>query len=911
MSLVIEALGEIVISVLLRNVAGLLKEIVDLVLHAKKDLKNLHGKVDRLQNALKDADRKPFFSNERDRDLEGEMKDVLYDAPDIMEEYQTIIELRNSITSRNKVRKPWITLFPGFKEPMSASYQLGNGIKNINQRLDKIERKREKVEKTPKESGEGRTGGEDDDLRETNHHMGAQQPIGRDHDKTVIVEKLLSNDSTPSSMTEKHNVSIISIVGEGGIGKSTLAKVVFNEVEQQFGERRWWVCVSERPKRKDLLQKIMKEVCKGSKAGFEGITNLNHLYTQIQSVLSMKRFLLVLDDVWELDWWEGDVGSTLMNGATGSKILLTSRNIDVCKGIGALYVHRLPILPVNESWTLFLNKASVTKNDLVSHHLLDIAEKIVKKCGGLPLVVQTVGSLMRTKPKDKAKWEEVAKSEIWEWKLSSSSQYGGILPGLLLSYDDLPPYLKSCFIYCSIFPKDYEIEKEGLIMQWMAHGLIEEKKDIDVEVTANQYIDDLINRCLIEETPRPKLHGNLYRDSLSPRPKLRGILYRDHKGSCLRLHDILHDLASYIGGKEYGHASATDRTRHLSLLAVDSAEATKHYASAATNKLRTIMLSGSYSDSPSVNIEHSTKFKWLRVLSLMRCQIDMLPDSIGCLLLLKYLDLSYSNVSWLPSSMGKLYNLQTLDLSCSKIEELPKEMSELCNLRYLGLESTWSLDFIAEGLGKLTSLRTLHRFLVCDDKGKTSGSNIEELKDLNNLKGELSIEGLGGTRKAIDHAGKAKLLKEKHGINSLELDFEEQNASKAVDASKPSTYMLEALEPPHGLESLVIYHYKGEIPSWHLKGNYTMLRTLKLESCSIWKKVTRITSLETLEVKECPALCEIEGMPVLKSLKILSCDGLNTIGHGMPDLESLDIKDCGSLQQLPHHLPTLKLLKVC
>nr|VVW92072.1 unnamed protein product [Nymphaea colorata] len=161
-----------------------------------------------------------------------------------------------------------------------------------------------------------------------------------------------------------------------------------------------------------------------------------------------------------------------------------------------------------------------------------------------------VGSMICTKKMSREDWKSVVGSKIWEWKTpaasSSSTEMGGdILSGLMLSYDDLPYYLKSCFVYCSIYPKDYVIERETLIMQWVAHGLIE--AGIDVKATTNQYIEDLIRRCLIEEI--------------------------DLKS--IKLHDILHDLALYIGGRKYGHASTTEHTCHLSLLGVHDAEAHK------------------------------------------------------------------------------------------------------------------------------------------------------------------------------------------------------------------------------------------------------------------------------------------------------------------------------------------------
>ncbi|KAF3775736.1 putative disease resistance RPP13-like protein 1 [Nymphaea thermarum] len=631
---------------------------------------------------------------------------------------------------------------------------------------------------------------------------------------------------------------------------------------------------------------------------------------------------------------KGEVENTLMSGAMGSKILITSRNIDVSRGIGALYMHRLPILTEDESWNLFLNKAYKTEDELKKHKLHDIAKKIVKKCSGFPLVVQTVGSLMQTKSMKKAEWKVVVDSAIWEWKMPSSSPYSPILLGLILSYEDLPRYLGSCFVYCSIFPKDHEIKREGLIMQWVAHGLIEEKEGVGVEVTANQYIEDLIRRCLIEET-----HDRFY------------------GGTYLQLHDILHDLASYIGGKEYSHASAAEHTRHLSLLGVDDAEAhVQCNASGATNKMRTLLLS-EYSSSVEF-----TNFKWLRVLSLRGSQMDELPNSIELLLLLKYLDLSWSEVRQLPRSIGKLRNLQTLDLSYSKIEELPEEMGELCNLRYLGLERTQNLQFVAEGLGRLTNLWTLHRFMVCDDKGDTGGCNIRELKDLNKLKGELLIEGLGGGRVKVIDAERAQ-LREKHELIGVKLEFklrwdyqvdsasevgeddkvdsvyevgEDDKVDRAsevgeddkVDSASEQKGLIEALEPPHDIERLGIFYYKGGRPSWYLDTNYVELRTLQLRCCPLLATVIGIKSMKKLEVYGSTMLKTLVNMPALESLKLRFCGSLEQIAEmpslrslevggstmlktlaNMPALESLKVRDCGSLEQVAE-MPALRSLEV-
>ncbi|KAF3781720.1 hypothetical protein EJ110_NYTH36092 [Nymphaea thermarum] len=271
------AFAETAISDLLGSVTSLLKENINFVLNAEDDLKDLKMKLEHWQKDLKDADSVPFFSNDRNR--YEQLKDVVYDAEDIIEKYRNKIEL----SKRDKVRKrSWTAAFSSINEHIFFPYQVGKKIKKFKQSLDGI-----KLEPTQKEGGKGTVGGENDNSRETTHHIGLQPPIGREDDKNVIVEKLLSENSLQNNMTEKGGVSIISIVGKGGIGKTAIAKMVFSEVEQQFGKHRWWVCVSERPSREDLLRKILKEVCKGSKTGLEAITSLSDLCTQVQSELQI------------------------------------------------------------------------------------------------------------------------------------------------------------------------------------------------------------------------------------------------------------------------------------------------------------------------------------------------------------------------------------------------------------------------------------------------------------------------------------------------------------------------------------------------------------------------------------------------------------------------------------------------
>ncbi|XP_031503831.1 disease resistance protein RGA2-like [Nymphaea colorata] len=348
---------------------------------------------------------------------------------------------------------------------------------------------------------------------------------------------------------------------------------------------------------------------------------------------------------------------------------------------------------------------------------------------------------------------------------------------------------------------------------------------------------------------------------------LRVAKIQEHELESHNLKGIGEKIVAKCGGlplvvqTEYSHASATEHTSHLSLLGIDDAEH-KYNASGAANKVRTLLCdpdSDSKSDLRSVYIAHLTNFKWLRVLSLRGYRMYELPKSIEDLSLLKYLDLSYSNVKRLPSSIGRLCNLQILDLSVSKIEELPKEIGELSTLRYLGLKDIEELKFITEGLGMLTNLRILYRLI----------------------------------------------LKEKHELIGVKFYFEEQDDDRVDNASKERS-LLEALEPPYGIERLGIYSYKG------------------------YRDVIGIKSLEELKVQNCPTLCELPSMLSLKSLEIWLCDGLNKVGDlpalesltlsrcerlktlaNMPALESLHVYRCERLQQVSDdHMPDLKRLKL-
>ncbi|RVW67003.1 putative disease resistance RPP13-like protein 1 [Vitis vinifera] len=285
--------------------------------------------------------------------------------------------------------------------------------------------------------------------------------FGRNEIKEEMMTRLLSDN------VSTNKIDVISIVGMGGAGKTTLAQLLYNDsrVKGHFALTAW-VCVSE----EFLLVRVTKLILEG--IGCATPTdmqseNLDLLQLKLKGSLGDKKFLLVLDDVWEKGCSEWDrLRIPLLAAGKGSKVVVTTRNTKVAAVMQAVHPHYLlGELSAEDCWSLFKKLAFENGDSTAFPQLESIGRKIVAKCQGLPLAVKALGSLLYSKV-EKGEWEEILESEIWGW------QNLEILPSLILSYHDLPLHLKRCFAYCSIFPKDHEFDKEKLILLWMAEGFL-------------------------------------------------------------------------------------------------------------------------------------------------------------------------------------------------------------------------------------------------------------------------------------------------------------------------------------------------------------------------------------------------------------------------------------------------------
>jgi hypothetical protein len=709
-----------------------------------------------------------------------ELQDLAYDVEDILDEFATEALQRelNPEPSKSKVRKIFDACV-GSNRSFVMSMQ--SKMEDIETRLQRIVTDKNDLELSENTGGRTRT---TISRVPTTSLVNEGCTYGRDEDKKAIVKLLLSGESSDAQL------SVIPILGMGGLGKTTLAQLVYNDDDVScYFDLKAWVCVSEDfdivRVTKVILQSVTSETC--------DVKDLNLLQVKLKEKLSGKKFLLVLDDVWNEDYddWT-KLRSPFEFGALGSKIIVTTRNDGVSSTMGTTPAYKLKELPKDACLHVFTQHA-LGATDFIAHpELEEIGREILDKCKGSPLAAKVLGGLLRTKH-DRDEWKHVLNSKIWDIPEEKSS----IFPILKLSYQYLPSHLKRCFAYCSLFPKDYEFEEKELVLLWMAEGLVQEtERNKSMEELGGEYFHDLFRRSFFQLS--------------------------NNNESLFVMHDLLNDLARWaarglfyiledtMGGNKQSKIST--KVRHFSYTRYLFDDIKKFEDFPEDMHLRTFL------PLPIKKVGHLTnhvlscllpKLRYLRVLSLGGYGIIELPDSIDNLKHLRYFNLSNTKIRSLPESLSSLYKLQTLILKdCSRLKKLLMKIGNLVNLRHLDISNVDSIREMPVGIEKLKSLQTLSNFVV----GKDTGSKIGDLMNLKFLQGRLCISRLENVFDAED-ARRANL----NGKKNLEalviewgsvIDDDIQVARVAIDC-------LDMLRPWKTVKELSINGYVGEkFPTW-------------------------------------------------------------------------------------------------
>ncbi|GKV02197.1 hypothetical protein SLEP1_g14659 [Rubroshorea leprosula] len=776
----------------------------------EKELVSLKESLVMIQDVLQDAENK----QEGDAAVRcwlQKLKDLAYDAMDVLDEY--VYHLLQLKVETQGQKKQQVCLFFSRSNPIVFRLKMANKIKKINESLAKI-----KGDAVFPMLSRGKLTLHVSQNPKTDSFLDSN-PIGRSDDVSEIISQL-------SKLRSQHSMSVVSIVGMAGIGKTTLAKSVFKEVkEKKLYDVVTWVCVSDRFDEKDILGGMLESLDKT--AG--GINNIDAVLRHLEAELEKKTFLLILDDVWNEDSnkWDTFLSSlSKIVKTTENSIIVTTRSGRVVSAIERFPVHKQEMkgLSDDECWTIIKEKVHGFAKRPIDANLEAIGQDIARKCKGLPLVANVLGGTMGCQI-GVEEWLAIKNNNVWNLQDNQK-----IVPILKISFDRLSGPLKKCFAFCSIFEKDTTMEKDELVQLWMAEGFLHPRdgSDLTMEDVGDQYFDDLLSNSLFQDIERNKI-GDV---------------------EWCKMHDAVHDLALFVSD---GESLISDQTS-----SIDENSKIRHLRAKSNGEVLprgvSQKLHSLFFDADIVVHHIASDLKNLRsLITLGACSEEDLSISLGKMKHLRYLDISRSKIKVLPKSFSKLYNLQTLKLMwCNHLEKVPDDMRNLVSLRHLYFSSE---KHMPKEIGHLTSLQTLPLFVV----GVEKGYRIEELGCLSQLRGELDIQKLEDVGSKLE-ASKAK-LKEKKKLQGLIFTW---SAKKEANNNINVEEVLEGLQPHPNLKSLVIWSYQGKhFPSWMQVGvNSSLNNLMKLKLCYC---------NECLYLPSLGLLCnlqflEIEGIKKVKSM---------------------------------------------
>ncbi|CAN1245925.1 Putative disease resistance protein RGA4 [Linum grandiflorum] len=806
-----------------------LKRRGNLVVGADKDVKKLKSTFSAIEALLLDAEERQL-TDKAVEDWVTKLKNVCYQIDDVLDEWRTEIlkrQLGDEISNILRRVRSFLPTYCFSPHEIGVRYDIASRIKELYEDLEHIDESKNMFNFTATPAVTIKS-------LETSSNIIFSYVKGREEEIKILKEKLLHVSD---------GVQSISIQGTGGFGKTTLAKLLYNDeaVKSVFDKNRIWVCVSDTFDPSVVAGIIIKQL-----SGNDPNSNtLSSMFKQIHDDIEGKRFLLILDDVWEgnhTKWQE--LQYAISSGSPGSKLLVTTRKGEVSRALSCIEDDVILIgkVPDDVCEAIFTQVAFHGWNAMDKERVEGLCKDAVGKCDGSPLAAKVLGGVMQGK-KSKNEWVRLLKSEMWNLKEVREEIFGP----LALSYYDLTPELRQCFQFCAVFPKDYEMDKDQLIKLWISQGFVGASGNEEAEDIGEEYFEILAARSFFQDFRQEKYVGSL------------GKAY-------YKMHDLVHDFAQLLSKGECISMTrenmrdinaATNNNSVVRNLMLDYNSRRRLFIRSSafflTKDLRCFMANLLQDIEPGV----WGHLSGIRSLVVTRSELKEIPSAINQLIHMRHLDLSRNErLQELPEEICELYNLWTLIINlCDNLKRLPLGMgNKLVNLKHFENEQVPAP--LPKSIGRLTRLKTLTEFRIHKDQGEEGGGSIADLKNMNQLQGSLTVFGLRNVAGSyeVEQANFAK----KTALTCLFLGFGNEAANSDNNNDEE---LLEAARPSTNLEELTIAGYIGASisPSWMV--SLSNLTRLSFRCCK--------------EVKHLPPL---GGLPSLEEVEFYEMDEVKKIG---------------------------------
>ncbi|KAM3299131.1 hypothetical protein ACQJBY_040548 [Aegilops geniculata] len=652
-------------STLLPKLADLITEEYNLHKGIRGEVMFLKAEMESMETALLKVSEAPI---DQPPDIQIKLwakavRDLSYDLEDSIDRFMVRIETHGQDKShsfRNFIDKSISLLTKG-----KIRHKIAIDIKDIKSRIKEVSKRHDRY-KVDNVAAARSTGPSVDTLRLSALYTKASELVGTDEKSLEVVKMLTEGDEA-----SKKQLKVVSIVGLGGLGKTTLANAVYEKLKAQFDIQKQkpqfdctaFVSVSLNPSMEKIFKSLLHQLTNLKYENIEATWGEAQLISEIRTFLGNKRYLIVIDDIWDKYVWEGIKCAFRENGH-GSRVIITTRILDVAHQAGGVY--RLKPLSVVDSRKLFHRRIYENDNKSPPNHLVEVSEKVLERCGGVPLAIITIGSLLSSK-KGRAHtheyWSKVYKS-VGSGLDNSHDDVKNMRRILSVSYSDLPPLLKTCLLHLSLYPEDYEIETEPLIWKWVGEGFLKEEQGMSLYEVGEDYFNQLINKSLVQPIKIDNVN------------KVR---------SC-RIHDMVRDMITSLSNEENflttiggpQPVSLPSKIRRLSVQTCIENVANQLPPMGLTHVRSLTVSNPAFSLLPALS-----GFPVLRVLDLTGCrEVDNNHWKDICSLFhLRYLSLKGTSITKIPKGIGNLQFLQVLDIRFTGIvEELPSTFIHLTQL---------------------------------------------------------------------------------------------------------------------------------------------------------------------------------------------------------------------------------------